>query len=81
MQANVRFREAEPRKHPVIIKSWIGISGHLEIIGALSGARRCRPYGRPDLRQIALRLFRTSCYVFIYFTIFAFCQGGVLSLS
>jgi hypothetical protein len=28
-----------------------------------------------------LRLFRTSCYVFIYFTIFAFYQGGVLSLS
>ena len=81
MQANVRFLEAEPRKHPVIIESRIGVSGHLEIIDAFSGTRRCRPYGRPDFRQIALRLFRTSCYVFICFTIFAFCQGGVLSLS
>ncbi len=81
MYAYVWFLEAEPRKHSVIIKSCIGISGHLEIIGAFSGARRCRPYGRSDLRQIALRLFWTSCYVFIYFTTFAFCHGCLLPLS
>ncbi len=72
MQAYVWFLEAEPCKHPVIIKSWIGISGHLEIIGAFSGTRRCRPYGPSDLRQIALRLFWTSCYVFIYFILLRF---------
>ena len=60
MQAHVRFLEAEPSKHPVIVKSWIGISGPLEIVGAFSGARRCRPNCRSDLRQIALRLFWTS---------------------
>ena len=57
----------------------MGISGHLEIVGAFGGARRCRPYGRSNLRQIALRFFRTSCYVFIYFTTLAFCHGCVLS--
>ena len=80
MQAYVWFLEAEPNKHPVIIKSWIGISGPLEIIGAFSGARRCRPYGRSDPRQIALRLFWTSCYVLIYFTSLAFCHGCVFPL-
>ena len=82
MQAYVWFLEAEPRKHPVIIfNSWIGIPGHSEIIGAFRGPRRSRPYGRSDLRQIALRLFRTSCYVFIRSTTFAFCHGCVLPLS
>jgi len=74
----VWFLEAEPGKHPVIIiNCWIGISGHLEIIGAFSGARRCRSYGRSDLREIALRLFWTSCYVFIYFTTVG-CVGLIL---
>ena len=82
MQAQVWFLEAEPGKHPVIkINSWIRISGHLEIIGAFSGTRRCRPYGRSDLRQIALHLFGTSCYVFIYSTTFAFGHGCVLPVS
>ncbi len=82
MQACVRFLEAEPSKHPVIIiNSWRGISGPLEIIGALCGTRRGGPYGGSDLRQIGLRLFWTSCYVFIYSTTFAFCQGWVLPLS
>jgi len=81
MYAEVWFLEAEPNKHPVIIKSWIGIPGHFEIIGAFRGTRRCRSYGRSDLRQIASRLFWTSCNVFIYFTIFAFCFGCVLPLS
>jgi hypothetical protein len=76
----VWFLEAEPHKHPVIIKSWIGISGPLEIIGAFRGARRCRPYGRSDLRQVASRLFWTSCYVFIYFAIFSFFHGRVSAL-
>ena len=76
MQAYVWFLEAEPDKHPVIIiNSRVRISGHLEIVGAFGGARRCRPYSRPDLGQIALRLFWTSCYVFIYPTTFAFCHG------
>ena len=81
VQAYVRFLEAEPNKHPVIIKSWIGISGHLEIIGAFSGTRRCHTYGRSDLRQIALRLFWTSCDIFIYFIIFALCQSCILPAS
>ncbi len=75
MYAHVWFLEAEPDKHPVIIKSRIGISGPLEIIGAFNGARRCRPYGRSDLRQIAMRLFGTPCYVFIHFTSLGFCHG------
>ena len=67
------FLEAEPGKHPVIIiNPRMAISGHLEIIGAFSGARHCRSYGRSLLRQIALCLFKTSCYVFIYSTTFAF---------
>src|ERR1700691_6598258 len=82
MQAQAWFLEAEPGKHPVIkINSWIRISGHLEIIGAFSGTRRCRAYGRSELREIALRLFWTSCYVFTYSTTFAFCHGCVLHLS
>ena len=82
MQAYMRLLEAEPGKHPVvIINSRIGISGPLEIIGAFGGTRHCRPYGRSDLRQIALRLFRTSCYVFIHSTTFAFCHRCVLPLS
>jgi len=82
MQAYVCFLEAEPDKHPVvIINCWIGKSGHAEIVGAFTCAGRGGAYGRSDLRQIALRLFRTSCYVFIYSTSFAFCHGGVLSLS
>ncbi len=82
MQAYVRFLEAEPGKHPVvIINFWVGISGPLEIIGAFSGTRRCRPYGGSDLRQIASRLFWTSCYVFIYFAIFTFCHGRVFPAS
>jgi len=82
MQAHMRFLEAEPGKHSVvIINSWMGISGPLEIIGALSGTRHCRPYGRSDLRQIALRLFWTTCYVFIYSTTLAFCHACVLLLS
>jgi len=73
MQAYMWFLEAEPGKHPVIIiNSWIGISGHLEIIGAFNGTRRGRLYGRSGLRQIALRLFWTSCCVFIYFTTLRF---------
>ena len=79
MYTYVWFLEAEPSEHPVIIiKSWIGISGHLEIVGALRGARHCRPYGRSDLREFALRLFWTSCYVFIYSITFAFCHGCIL---
>ena len=81
MQAHVWFLEAEPSKHPVIIKSWIGISGPLEIIGAFSGTGSCRPNSRSDLREVALRLFRTSCYVFNDSTTFAFCHGCVLPLS
>lgn len=60
MEADVWLFEAEPNKHPVIVKSWVGISRHLEIIGAFSGTRRCRPYGRSDLRHFAVRLFWTS---------------------
>jgi hypothetical protein len=79
MQAHVWFLEAEPGKHPVItINSWMGISGHLEIIGAFNGIRHCRLYGCSDFREIALHLFRTSCYVFIYFTLVSFCHGRVL---
>jgi hypothetical protein len=82
MQAYVRFLEAEPSKHPVvIINSWMGISGPLEIVGAFRGSRRCGPYGGSDFGQIGLRLFWASCYVFIYSTSFAFCQGCVLPLS
>jgi hypothetical protein len=82
MQAYVWLLEAEPSKHPVIIiNSWMGISGPLEIVGAFRGTRRCGPYGDSHLCQIALRVFRTSCYVFIYSTTFAFCQGCVLPLS
>ena len=80
MYAYVWFLEAEPDKHPVIIKSRIGISGHLEIIGAFSGARRCRPYRGSHLRQIALRFFWARCYVCVYFTGFAFCHGCILPL-
>jgi len=82
MQAQVWFLEAEPGKHPVIkINSWIRISGHLEIIGAFSGTGRCRAYGRSELREIALRLLRTSCYVFFYSSTFAFCHGCVLAFG
>ncbi len=82
MQAYVWFLEAEPSKHPVvIINSWIGIPGHLEVIGAFSGSGRYRPYGRSDLCQTALRLFRASCYVFIYLTTVVFCHGCVLPCS
>jgi len=81
MQAYVWFLKAEPGEHTIIIiNTWIGISGPLEIIGAFSGTRRCRPNGRSDLCQIDLRLFWTSCYVFIYPTTFVFCQGRVLPL-
>ncbi|GEM_PF-5925035 len=82
MQAQVWFLEAEPGKHPVIkINSWIRISGHLEIIGAFSGTGRCRAYGRSEFREIALRLLRTSCYVFFYSSTFAFCHGCVLAFG
>jgi hypothetical protein len=82
MQAYEGFLEAEPGKHPiVIVNSWLVISGHSEIISAFSGARRSRPYGRSDLCQIALHLFRASCDVFIYSTAFASCHGCVLSMS
>jgi len=79
MQAYVWFLEAEPGKHPVIkLNSWIRISGHSVIVGAFSGTRRNRAYGRSDPRQIALRLFWTSCDVFIHPATFAFCHGCVL---
>ena len=82
MQAYVWFLVAEPGKHPIIIiNSCMGISGPLEIVGAFRGTRRGSPYGSSDLRQIALRLFWTPCYIFIYSTTFAFCQGCVLPLS
>ena len=78
MQAYVWFLEAEPGEHPVvIINSWIGIAGHSKVVGAFSGAWRGRSYGRSDFREIPLRLFRTSCYVLVYFAAFAFCHGGV----
>src|SRR5271156_2617156 len=80
MQAYVRLLEAEPGKHPIVIlNSWIGISGHSEIIGAFGGGRRSRPYGRSDLRQIAPRLFRATCYVFIHATTLALCHSCVRS--
>jgi hypothetical protein len=80
MQAYVRLLEAEPGKHPVIIKSRIGISWHLEIIRAFSGAWRRRPYRSPDLHQIPLCLFWTFCYVFVNPTTFVFCHGCILGL-
>jgi len=81
MQTYVWFLEAEPGKHPIVIKSRIRIPGHLEIIGAFSGARRRRSYRGSHPRQIALRLSRTFCYVFVHFTSCAFCHGCILPLS
>jgi hypothetical protein len=65
MQAYVRFPEAEPGKHPIIVITRIGISGHLEVIGAF----------RP------LRLFWTSCYVFVDLARPGFCRRCILRTS
>src|SRR5271155_5510197 len=75
MQAYVWLLEAEPGEHSVvIINFWIGISGHLEIVGAFRGAGGSCAYGRSELLQIFLRLFWTSDYVFVYCRTFAFCH-------
>src|ERR1700733_10876790 len=68
MQAHERFFEAEPDKHPVIVETGIGVSGHLEVIGALCRPRRDGLYRSSHLCQIVLRLFWTAGYVFVYFT-------------
>src|SRR5580658_8281221 len=65
MQAYVGLLKTEPGKHPIIIKSWIRIPGHLEIVGALSGAGCGHLYGGSDLREVGSRLFGTACYVFV----------------
>ena len=77
MQAYMGFLEAEPGKHPVIIKSWIGISWPVEIIGAFSGTWGSRLYRGPDLYQTAVCLFWTFCDVFVYFNRLAFRHGCV----
>ena len=81
MQAHVWFLEAEPRKHSVIVKSWIGISGPVEIVGAFCRARRCRPNRGSDLRQIVLGLLWTFCEVFRDSTTFGSCHGSLLPSS
>ena len=74
MQAYVGFLVAEPHKHPVIIKTLIGIAGHLEIVGAFRCARRGSLYGSSHLRQAALRLTRTARDVIVHVPDFALCH-------
>jgi hypothetical protein len=78
----VGFFVAESGEHSVVkIDVWIGISGHLKIIGAFRGTWGGRLNGRSELRQIGLRLFWASRYVFIYSTTFAFRHGCSMSLN
>lgn len=79
VQADVWLLEAEPGKHSIVVKSWIGVSGHLEIIRAFNSTWCCGAYGRSDLPQILLRPFRTSCYVCVYFiSNFAFYHNRIV---
>jgi hypothetical protein len=81
MQTYVRFPETEPGKHPIIVIAGIGISGHLEVIGAFRRTRRSRPYRGSYLRQISLRFFLTSCYVFVDLARPGFCRHCILRMS
>jgi hypothetical protein len=65
MQAYVGLLKAEPGKHSIAGKSWLGIAGHLEIAGALSGTGCGSLCSSSDLRQISLHLFGTAGYVFV----------------